>query len=63
MAVHRYPAQDIRTQIESVLTSWGMAADEVAITADVMVATDLWGVDSHGIQMLEMYEEIRLKAA
>lgn len=61
MAVHRYPAQDIRTQIESVLTSWGMAADEVAITADVMVATDLWGVDSHGIQMLEMYEEIKIE--
>ena len=59
MTVHRFRAENIREQIASVLKSWGMADDQVAITADIMVETDLWGVDSHGIQMLAMYETLK----
>lgn len=46
----------IRQQITSILHAWGMPDDLIAQTADVMVETDLWGVDSHGISMLMTYE-------
>ena len=59
MANQQFPAQHIREQIASILRSWGMADDQIDITADVMVETDLWGVDSHGIQMLTAYETMR----
>jgi LDH2 family malate/lactate/ureidoglycolate dehydrogenase len=46
-------------QIVAVLTSWGMPAATAAQAAGVMVDTDLSGIDSHGIGMLEMYEQLR----
>ena len=55
------PAERIRQQIVSVLTAWGMAPELVRTTAEVMVETDLVGVDSHGIQMLAAYDEARRK--
>ncbi|MCB1549068.1 MAG: Ldh family oxidoreductase [Hyphomicrobiaceae bacterium] len=51
-------AEVVRSQIERILTAWGMPSDMVATTADVMVETDLWGVDSHGISMIMMYEDM-----
>ena len=60
-------ADKVRRQIASILTAWGMPEDLVATTAEVMVETDLIGVDSHGISMLMGYEdkvrEKRLKIA
>ena len=53
------PAARVREQIASILAAWGMAPDAVAITADVMVETDLQGVDSHGVSMLMMYEQMK----
>jgi LDH2 family malate/lactate/ureidoglycolate dehydrogenase len=60
-AVHLVPAETCRAQIISVLTAWGMPAEMVRITAEVMVETDLAGVDSHGISMLMDYDESRRK--
>ena len=51
------PAETIRAQILAILTAWGMPADMAATTADIMVETDLMGVDSHGLSMLMTYEE------
>ncbi len=48
----------IRQQIESVLAAWGMPEDLIKTTADIMVETDLSGVDSHGISMLMTYERM-----
>ena len=55
------PAERVREQITTVLTAWGMAPDLVRTTAEVMVETDLAGVDSHGIQMLTDYDQSRRK--
>ncbi|MGK7869192.1 Ldh family oxidoreductase [Falsiroseomonas sp. E2-1-a20] len=55
------PAETCRGQITSILTAWGMAAETVRITAEVMIETDLAGVDSHGISMLMDYDESRRK--
>ncbi|MCK8786391.1 Ldh family oxidoreductase [Roseomonas sp. NAR14] len=54
-------AERIRRQISNVLLAWGMPEDLVATTAEIMVETDLMGVDSHGISMLMTYEDLRTK--
>ena len=58
MNVPRVPAERVHAQITSILRAWGMAADRVEITASAMTETDLSGVDSHGVSMLMMYEEM-----
>ncbi len=57
----RAPAETCRAQIISVLQAWGMAEETARITAEVMVETDLSGVDSHGISMLMDYDDSRRK--
>jgi len=53
-------ADQVRAQIASILTAWGMAPYDVEVAAEVMVETDLAGVDSHGVSMLTMYDDLRL---
>ena len=53
------PADRARAQITAILTAWGMPAAHVETTAEVMLATDLSGVDSHGISMLMDYDNSR----
>jgi len=52
----RVPASLIQQQLVSVLTAWGMSEAHAATTAEMMVETDLRGVDSHGISMLPTYD-------
>ncbi|MGZ0186599.1 MAG: Ldh family oxidoreductase [Alphaproteobacteria bacterium] len=52
-------ADVIRRQLEAVFQKWGMAPEHIATTVDAMVATDLSGVDSHGLGMLPSYHERR----
>ena len=54
-------AARVREQIVSILGSWGMDPELVRITAEVMVETDLAGVDSHGVSMLMDYENSKSK--
>lgn len=44
--------------VESLLRKWGFSDGESAIITDVLVGADLSGIDSHGIQRLQMYENI-----
>ena len=53
----RVPAQRIRQQLVSVFKAWGMSDAHADTTADMMVETDLRGVDSHGIGMLPTYDQ------
>ena len=55
-AVTRVAAPQIREQLLSVLRAWGMSEAHAATTAEMMVETDLRGVDSHGISMLPTYD-------
>ena len=50
--------ESVRSQIEAILRAWGCPSHLAETTAEVMVETDLMGVDSHGISMLMMYEEM-----
>lgn len=45
----------IARQLEAVFLKWGMDEAHIRTTVDVMVATDLSGVDSHGLGMLPGY--------
>lgn len=53
-----YPAETVRSQILAVLDAWGMKPEAAETTAEVMVETDLSGVDSHGISMLPSYQRL-----
>jgi L-2-hydroxycarboxylate dehydrogenase (NAD+) len=46
----------LKTFIVSVFDRWGTPPAVVDLTADLMVRTDLRGVDSHGIGMLPSYQ-------
>src|SRR5712692_8665097 len=52
----RVPPKQIRQQLVSVLRAWGMPDAHAETTAEMMVETDLRGVDSHGISMLPTYD-------
>jgi LDH2 family malate/lactate/ureidoglycolate dehydrogenase len=59
MPIH-VKADTLHRQLVSVLAAWGMNAPHAQTTADMMVETDLRGVDSHGISMLPTYDrEVR----
>ena len=53
------PAPLLRRTVLDVLTAWDMPADLAGITAEVLVDTDLAGIDSHGVQLLPTYERLR----
>jgi LDH2 family malate/lactate/ureidoglycolate dehydrogenase len=52
----RVPAARIHQQLVSVLRAWGMSVAHADTTAEMMLETDLRGVDSHGISMLPTYD-------
>ena len=50
------PAPRLREQLVAVLRAWGMSEAHADTTAEMMLETDLRGVDSHGISMLPTYD-------
>jgi LDH2 family malate/lactate/ureidoglycolate dehydrogenase len=52
----RVPPKQIRQLLGSVLRAWGMSDAHADTTAEMMLETDLRGVDSHGISMLPTYD-------
>ncbi|MBM4439833.1 MAG: Ldh family oxidoreductase [Candidatus Rokubacteria bacterium] len=52
----RVASQRIHDQLVAVLRAWGMSEAHARTTAEVMVETDLRGVDSHGVSMLPTYD-------
>ncbi len=47
-----------RQQIRSILEAWGMETGKAGITAEIMADADLRAIDSHGLSMLTVYEEL-----
>ena len=47
----------LRRQIAAVYDQWGMSKEHIDTTVQVMVETDLRGIDSHGIGMLAGYQD------
>lgn len=55
----RVAADTLRRQLDTIFRAWAMRAENIATTVEAMVETDLRGVDSHGIAMLPLYDELR----
>ena len=51
-------ADKLLQMTKSILMAWGMGASDAAITAGLLVETDLRAIDSHGVSMLPMYEKM-----
>jgi L-2-hydroxycarboxylate dehydrogenase (NAD+) len=51
------PAPALKAFIVSVFDRWGTPPTVADLTADLMVRTDLRGVDSHGVGMLPTYQK------
>ncbi len=52
-------ADKLKEQLASILAAWGMRADHIEMACDVMIDTDLRGIDSHGVGMLSAYNNWR----
>jgi LDH2 family malate/lactate/ureidoglycolate dehydrogenase len=49
----------LKRQVTLVLSSWGMASEHCEIISDILVETDLRGIESHGASMLPLYDKMR----
>ncbi len=54
----RVGAAIAQQQIEVILEAWGMSPEQVAASADILIDSDLKGIDSHGISMLMFYDQL-----
>ncbi|HEY0615425.1 MAG TPA: Ldh family oxidoreductase [Candidatus Elarobacter sp.] len=54
---------ELRRFVAEVLTKVGVAPDDAAIVADVLVAADMRGIESHGVARLESYYVSRIRKA
>src|SRR6185437_11761111 len=48
--------------VADVLERYGVAADHAAVVADVLVAADMRGIESHGVARLESYYVGRIRS-
>src|SRR5437773_5455826 len=55
--MRRVLPKQIREQLVSVFRAWSMSDAHADTTAEMMLETDLRGVDSHGISMLPTYDK------
>lgn len=56
-----FSAQLLLKQVLVILTGWGMPEKIAQETAELILETDLLGIDSHGISMLPHYDKLRLE--
>jgi L-2-hydroxycarboxylate dehydrogenase (NAD+) len=53
----RIPVDQLRAFVEEVFTALGVPGEDARICQDVLVSSDLRGIDSHGVGRLIMYYE------
>src|SRR4030088_3056981 len=51
----------LKSFVSTVLSKVGVAPEDAAIVADVLVAADLRGVESHGVARLQSYYVSRIR--
>lgn len=56
----RFDHTVLRGQVDRILDAWGLSEVARCVVIDAMTATDLAGVDSHGISMLPTYDAKRM---
>jgi len=55
--------ETLAAQVASILSTWGMCEEHVAITVDHLLYADLHGIDSHGCGMLLHYQRELLEGS
>jgi LDH2 family malate/lactate/ureidoglycolate dehydrogenase len=53
------PAAQLSSQVDAIFSAWGMSAPAREACVRLMLAADLRGIDSHGVMMLPLYDELR----
>ncbi|MGB7541075.1 MAG: Ldh family oxidoreductase, partial [Burkholderiales bacterium] len=53
------PSAKLGAQIAAIFRAWGMADAAIGPTVRNMLAADLRGIDSHGVMMLPLYDQLR----
>jgi L-2-hydroxycarboxylate dehydrogenase (NAD+) len=53
----KIPVNDLKAFIQETLETTGVPAEDGKIITDVIITSDLWGIRSHGIAHLRMYNE------
>src|SRR5215831_14863718 len=56
--VKTYPAEALRAFSERLLALAGLPGEDAALAADVLLAADLRGIDSHGVARLRGYYDV-----
>ncbi len=54
----KVPEWMLHGQLEAIFRAWGFPADQARISADVLTEADLLGIDSHGITLIPLYDEL-----
>ncbi len=55
MAYRYYPLERMKRLSEAVFLSYGYSAEESAFITDVILAADRAGIESHGVNRLDLY--------
>ena len=55
---HKFPAAYLRDFATAVFMHFGVGAADAALAADVLIKSDLRGIDSHGVARLHTYFEM-----
>lgn len=55
----RIPQPKLQQQTEAILAAWGMSPAHAATTAARLAHADLRGIDSHGVALIVLYEQLR----
>jgi LDH2 family malate/lactate/ureidoglycolate dehydrogenase len=54
----KIPERTLHRQLEAIVRAWGFPPDQAKTTADVLMEADLLGIDSHGITLIPLYDEL-----
>lgn len=57
-SVPKIPEKELHRQLEAIFRAWGFPSDQARVTADVLTQADLLGIDSHGITLIPLYDEL-----
>lgn len=57
----RVPVDTLQSFMADVFIALGVPTDDARITADILITSDLWGIESHGAGRLKMYYD-RIKS-
>ena len=49
----------LRAQVHMILNAWGLPEEDVDLTVGAILEADLCNIDSHGVSMLPLYDEMR----